>query len=162
MRPTKQIEAGFAEYGSQSSMRASPLTIRSAMTRIIETPMLFDDSSEQRAIKLSLRPFPLTSTDCHNAMLSTIEKARHLALGIAERKKWFFFRRSPKDTTLQDACAEFDELLDEINHQFNLAIFTFECVYLDVRETDLLQSLVGLDKDFLDSSGTYLVVFKHC
>lgn len=131
------------------------------MSKFIETPTLPDRSSEERGNKLSHMRIPLTLTDCHNAMLSTIEKAQRLTFGIAERKKGFF-RRGPKDTTLQDACAELDVLLGEIIHQFILAVVIDDFSYLDMRQEDLLRSLAEGDKDLLDSSGTYLVVFKHC
>ena len=100
----------------------------------------------------------LTSTDCHKAMQSTIHKARLIGFEIALRKEPFF-RRKSKDITLQGDRREFDVLLQSTSIQFDGATDIGKPVN-DIRLDHLLRTLLEVDKDFNESSGTYLVVFK--
>ena len=99
-------------------------------------------------------------TDCHEALLSTIGKARLIGFEIARMKKPFPTRKS-KSITLQGDLRELDVLLLSLNDQIVGALNIKTPQVINMRLEDLLRTLVGVDDDFNDSSGTYLIVSKR-
>ncbi len=103
--------------------------------------------------------YSLTTTGCHKAMQSTVHKARLIGFEIALGKRPFF-RRKSKDITLQGDPREFDVLLTSTSDQFCVATMKKPVSFTDSRLGNLLRTLLGVDKDFNESSGTDLLVFK--
>ena len=102
----------------------------------------------------------LTLTDCHEALLSTIGKARLIGFEIARMKEPFFTRKS-KSITLQGDPREFDVLLSSIDDRIVGALYINIPLVCQQRLEDLLRTYVRVDNDFKDSSGTYLIVSKR-
>lgn len=103
---------------------------------------------------------PLTTTDCHKALLSTIDKARLIGVEIARMEKPFFMRIS-KVIGLRPDHREFDVLLSSTRDQIGCLV-DIEGIggAITTRLQNLLRTLVEEDEDFSDSSGTYLVIPK--
>ena len=100
---------------------------------------------------------PLTRADCYEALQSTINKARSIEEEIAKSKLSLFTRiwHSPRG-----GSSEFDVLLSSTHNQIP-PVLEIEVPKLgDERPEHLLSELLDVDKDFLDSSGTYPVISK--
>ena len=98
-------------------------------------------------------------TDCHAALLSTVRKARLIGVEVTYRKEPFWRRRLRK-VTLEDLPLEIDQKPVFLSRQSckRLDVKPMEFIY--ERLEHVLRSLLGVDKDFNKSSGTYLVEFK--
>ena len=114
---------------------------------------------EYRFKRMSEEDKTIRLTDCHAAMLSTIHKARLIGLEIAYRKEPFF-RRKFKDFTLQDVPREFDHHLSLMSNHLGDALDVLPPKPMYGRLTHVLRTLLGVDKDFSESSGTYLALFQ--
>ena len=100
-------------------------------------------------------------TDCHAALLSTIRKTRATGVEIARRKEPHW-RLMFKDVTLEGAPMEFDKLLFFIIHQYRYELDVKPPKPVEPRLKDKLRTLLGVDRHFNASSGTYLVEFEYC
>ena len=101
----------------------------------------------------------ITLTNCHAAFLSTVRKARLIGVEIAYRKEPFW-RRRHKKVTLEGLPMEFDRKLVFLSRQFCKSLDVEPEEGVDERLEHVLRSLLRVDKDFNESSGTYLVESK--
>ena len=103
---------------------------------------------------------PMNLTNCHAALLFTVRKARVIGVKIAFRKEPLW-KRKFKTVTLEGAPMEFDKLLFFITQKYCYELDVKPPKPVELRLKDKLRTVLEEDKDFNESSGTYLVRFEH-